>query len=259
MSYPIHFYHANGFPAETYRVLLNKIEGEVESPISVLGRDIPSLNGSYDSLVEEVVRDASMHKGTAIGIGHSFGAALAVLAQAKNPGLFKSLVLLDPPIFSRNKRIIIGILRKLNIEHYLTPAKYSMKRREVFDSKEEALEYFASKSLFKNVPKTTLEIYVAYGLVKEQGKYRLTIPKDRETEIFLNLLTKVPKSISSVKGNLIYAEDVRLLDDADLKWWKNAIPNVDITPFPGSHMFPFEKPDQLANLINQIVKSINTS
>ena len=58
--------------------------------------------------------------------------------------------------------------RKLKLEHYFTPAKQSMKRRELFDSREEALGYFSSKSLFKNVPKATIELYVKYGLVKDQ-------------------------------------------------------------------------------------------
>ena len=142
------------------------------------------------------------------------------------------------------------------MEHYFTPAKQSMKRRELFDSKEEALGYFSSKSLFKNVPKTTIELYVEYGLVKDQDMYRLTIPRDRETEIFLNFPTELPKGISSVKGSLIYAEEVMLLDDRDLKWWKRAVPKVDLTPFPGSHMFPFEKPKELAGFINQIVASL---
>ena len=131
-----------------------------------------------------------------------------------------------------------------------------MKRRELFDSREEALVYFSSKSFFKNIPKATIELYVEHGLVKDQDKYRLTIPRDRETEIFLNFPTELPKGISSVKGSLIYAEEVRLLDDRDLKWWKKAVPKVDLTPFPGSHMFPFEKPYQLAHSINQIIASL---
>ena len=88
------------------------------------------------------------------------------------------------------------------------------------------------------MPKATIELYVEHGLVKDQDKYRLTIPRDRETEIFLNFPTALPKGISSVKGSLIYAEEVRLLDDRDLKWWKRAIPKVDLTPFPGSQYVP---------------------
>ena len=56
-----------------------------------------------------------------------------------------------------------------------------------------------------------------------------------------------------IKGNLIYADKVRLLDDADLKWWDKAMPKMTKTPFQGSHMFPFEKPEELAREINGIL------
>jgi len=36
MTSPIHLFHANGFPSETYRDLLNNLEGEVESPITII-------------------------------------------------------------------------------------------------------------------------------------------------------------------------------------------------------------------------------
>ena len=65
--------------------------------------------------------------------------------------------------------------------------------------------------------------------------------------------TRFPKEISRIKGNLIYADKIRLLDDADLKWWDKAMPKMTKTPFQGSHMFPFEKPEELAREINGIL------
>jgi len=59
MTSPIHFFHANGFPAETYRDLLNNLEGEVVSPISILGKDISSVEEGYDEFVDEVIEHAS--------------------------------------------------------------------------------------------------------------------------------------------------------------------------------------------------------
>ena len=90
-------------------------------------------------------------------------------------------------------------------------------------------------------------------LVKFPKKLRLAIPREREVDIFLNFPTKLPKQVSDIKGNLIYADKVRLLDDADLKWWDKAMPKMTKTPFQGSHMFPFEKPEELAREINGIL------
>ena len=138
----------------------------------------------------------------------------------------------------------------------VTPAKKSIKRRDSFKSREEAMEYFSSKALFKDFPQSTIELYVKYGLVEIGGEFRLAISKERETDIFINLPTKLPNEISRIQGNLIYADKVRLLDDADLKWWEKAMPNITRSPFNGSHMFPFEKPKELAGFINQIVATL---
>ena len=43
MTTPIHFFHANGFPSETYKNLLSNIEGDIHSPISILGKNINSV------------------------------------------------------------------------------------------------------------------------------------------------------------------------------------------------------------------------
>ena len=256
MTSPIHLFHANGFPCETYRDLLNNLEGEVESPISILGKGISSVEEGYDNFVQEVIEHSSDTKGEAIAIGHSFGATLSLLAEARQPGLFKTIILLDPPIFSRTKRITISILRRLRLEYLVNPAKKSMKRRDSFKSREEALEYFSTKGLFKEIPRSTIELYVNHGLEENGGEYRLVISKERETDIYLNFPTRLPNEISRIKGNLIYADQVRLLDDADLKWWDKAMPNITRSPFHGSHMFPFEKPIELAGFINQIVASL---
>ena len=132
----------------------------------------------------------------------------------------------------------------------------SMKRRESFKSREEAMEYFSSKSLFRDVPQSTIELYVKYGLEEIGGEYRLAISRERETEIFLNFPTRLPNDISRIQGSLIYADKVRLLDDADLKWWNKAMPKISRSPFHGSHMFPFEKPKELAEFINKILASL---
>ena len=256
MTSPIHLFHANGFPSETYKDLLSSLEGDVQSPISILGKDISSVKEGYDDFVEEVIEHSSVTSGEGVAIGHSLGGTLSLLAEARQPGLFKSIILLDPPIFSSKKLFLFSLLKKLGVGHLFTPAKKSMKRREAFSSPEEALEYFASKGLFKDIPRSTIELYVNHGLEKIDGEYRLVIPRDRETDIFQNMPTRFPKEISRIKGNLIYADKIRLLDDADLKWWNKAMPNITRSPFNGSHMFPFEKPKELAGFINKIVVSL---
>ena len=164
MSSSIHFFHANGFPVETYNDLLNNLEGQVVPPIRILGEGIQTVDEGYENFVDEVIEHASKTKGEGVAIGHSFGATLSLLAEARQPGIFKTIILLDPPLFSRPKMIIGSILRRMGLLYMVTPAKKSMKRRDSFKSREDAIEYFSSKALFKDIPQSTIELYVNYGL-----------------------------------------------------------------------------------------------
>ena len=65
--------------------------------------------------------------------------------------------------------VIISFLRKLGLEYLFTPAKKSMKRRETFSSNEEAVDFFASKGLFREIPKSTIELYVNHGFEEVNG------------------------------------------------------------------------------------------
>ena len=57
-----------------------------------------------DPMVEEVISQVAPARGNAIGIGHSLGGSLCILAQASQPNLFKNMILLNPPIFSPLKK-----------------------------------------------------------------------------------------------------------------------------------------------------------
>ena len=50
MKNPIHFFHANGFPAETYKELLSLIDGDIQDPLSVIGKQIPEVKGGITNL-----------------------------------------------------------------------------------------------------------------------------------------------------------------------------------------------------------------
>ena len=63
MSSKIHFFHANGFPVETYNELLNNLDGKVVPPISILGEDVETVDEGYDNFVDEVIEHVSKTKG----------------------------------------------------------------------------------------------------------------------------------------------------------------------------------------------------
>ena len=107
------FFHSNGFPARTYGHFLKTLDAWNPEAINILGADLSSLGGTMDPMVEEVISQLAPARGNAIGIGHSLGGSLCILAQASQPNLFQNMILLDPPIFSFLKRSAIRWLRRL--------------------------------------------------------------------------------------------------------------------------------------------------
>ena len=96
----IQFSHANGFPAKTYSVLFEHLKDHTISVIDNLAenRVAPAIN--WHDLTEDVLESVGKFKEPVIGVGHSLGAMLTLLAAAKKPDIFQTIILLDPPLFS---------------------------------------------------------------------------------------------------------------------------------------------------------------
>ena len=103
----IQFSHANGFPAKTYSVLFEQLKGHTISAINILGEKTNSNEINYHDLTNEILESASHYGESVIGVGHSLGGVLTLLAAAKKPEIFQYIILLDPPLFSPYKRFLI--------------------------------------------------------------------------------------------------------------------------------------------------------
>ena len=65
------YLHSNGFNAKTYGQFFGFLKDIKTQRINVLGGNIPSLNESYDSLVQEFMDNASSEK-KIYGVGSNY-------------------------------------------------------------------------------------------------------------------------------------------------------------------------------------------
>ena len=247
----IQFSHANGFPAKTYSYMFDQLKEYKISAVNIIGDSTDHKDINMFDLRDELIQNVLQHGEPVIGVGHSFGGVLTLLAASKNPELFKNIVLLDPPIFSPIKSTVIKILRMLGIEDWVSPAGKSKKRRDKFASKRDAKTLFMSNNLFKNFHPQTLNDYVTHGLKKNKNGVELTIPVVKEIAIFHNSLILYSKCLRNVKGSLIYGAKNPIIWASDLSWIKHNFVNLKLLPFPGSHLFPFENPKSTALMIKR--------
>ena len=143
----IFFTHANGFPAKTYKILFKFLKKHNITTVDTLATNIKSEDINWDKLSEEIIYNVPKKNSRIYGVGHSLGGVLTLLAASKCPDLFHSVILLDPPLFSFYKRNIIRILRLLKLDDIFSPASKSLRRRDNFNTKKQAFEYFKTKKL----------------------------------------------------------------------------------------------------------------
>ena len=250
----IQFSHANGFPAKTYSILFKYLKDHTISAIENLAenRIPPAIN--WHDLAEDVLGSVGKFKEPVIGVGHSLGGMLTLLAAAKKPNRFHTVILLDPPLFSLNKRRLISLLRALHVEDFFSPSGKSKKRRVNFASKKEAYTHLRTKKMFINFHTQALQDYVEHGLIEGKQGVKLKIPVEKEVAIFHKLLVSYPRSINKVRAKLFYAVKNPILWSSDLDWIKRNLPEIQIHPFPGTHFFPLEIPQSTANLINRCIE-----
>ena len=67
-----------------------------------------------------------------IGLGHSFGSLLTLMAAYKKPQLFSQVIIMDPPFVIGPKAFLFEALQKLGSKSVdkLTPAAVTVKRRD---------------------------------------------------------------------------------------------------------------------------------
>lgn len=252
----VHFSHANGLPSSTYSYLFEQLAQHFElNFIERMGYEGSNLSGNWYDLADELIN--SIEQGQAkrdgnhpvIGMGHSAGAVVTLIAASKRPELFSHVVLLDPVLFSRRKRFMMGALRSLGLMDRMGLVKQARARRSRFATVKEAREYFRPKGLFKDFHPRCFEDYVQHALKPNQQGFELAIAPEHEAQIFRSVIAKAPNAMHKVKGTLIYGSKSDAVDKSDVRWWHKNLPKMTVKAFDGAHLFPLEQPDKVLPIL----------
>lgn len=260
LSDPIFFTHGNGFPNITYRVLFDSLKPcyDIEC-IDMLGHNQRyPVTDNWHYLVNELVEAVqSLNRSPVIGLGHSFGGVLTLLASIQNPELFKCVIMLDSPILSPFKSFMLKIIKQLGLIDWVTPARKAKKRRILWETPEEAFDYFRKKRLFQYVQDECLKDYVQYGLTEIPGGYTLKFDPVIEYQIFRTLPDHLPDVIqaTAVPTGLIYGHNTNVVTRADLKFMHQNY-HICCREIEGTHMFPLEAPTKTSQAIKDMIEDL---
>jgi pimeloyl-ACP methyl ester carboxylesterase len=259
------FGHANGFPPETYRLLLEDLSRSF-SVASFAARPLwpgsdPGSAGSWHDLAGDLGDELRRRRVEgALAVGHSLGSVLNVLAAAADPRRFRALALVDPVVFTGTHTLFWGALKGLGFGHRLPLIRGALRRRESYADVNEVRASYAGKSVFARWDPQVLDDYIGAGFVPDAAcGVRLRYPKMWEARIFEMTPASVWRELQSLEVPMLFirgaASDTFVA--AAAKRAGRELDNAQVVEVAGaSHFVPMERPREVGRLITDWVGEI---
>jgi pimeloyl-ACP methyl ester carboxylesterase len=176
---PLLLCHATGFHGRVWRALADELPDRRCLAIDFRGfGDSTEQDGelTWDGFGQDVlaVVDA-LDLGPVQAVGHSKGGAAILLAEEARPGTIERAVCFEPIVFPPMEG-------RPGPNHL---AEITKKRREVFDSYEDAIANFSAKPPLGSLRPDVLEDYVRHGFTQQaDGSVRLKARREHESETY---------------------------------------------------------------------------
>lgn len=252
------FLHATGLNARAYRSLLQPLgdrfhvvaldlrgHGRTELPTSRFG--YASWRRHRDDVLALIERHCTAPVTLA---GHSLGGTISLLAAGKRNDLISGIALIEPVILPPAGYAFMQLpLGPLLQRHVLPIARGAMRRRARFGSREEAIESYTGRGVFKVFPHEALADYVADGLVEDpRGGFRLACSPAYEAATFAAQRNDPWAALRKVTDPLVLlrAERESTIGLAAFHRFSAIKPDVRAAIVEGAgHMLPMERPDRV--------------
>jgi pimeloyl-ACP methyl ester carboxylesterase len=269
MGLLLHFLHANGYPPECYRPLLELLQtqyhvfGMLLRPLWVNSspNDIQDWRPFSDDLLHFLTPPTPF---PVIGVGHSIGAIVTLRAALRDPGKFKALVLIEPVLFIPSFLIRWHIIRMLGLGERLHPLiAGTKKRRRTFDDLGTVFHGYRNRSVFRYMSDESLRVYIEGITRKTEHGYELVYSPGWEARVYLtgqhdfDLWRDLPK-LEVPTLFLRGAETDTFLENA-AALVKRKQPRAWVETLDKStHLLPLERPQEVFDRMQAFLKSLES-
>lgn len=255
-------HHANGFCAalwdpvarglrDHYRVIAMDARGHGDS-----SRPEGEDAYAWDQLGEDARAVANALAGelglprVGLALGHSFGGTSLMLAAAQQPGLFEALVMLDPVLHPPPPPGQSPEPERIARVDAL--ADRARRRRQVFESRDDARAAWQDKPLFADWQPRSFELYLQEGLAeRSDGRVELKCPNSVEAAIFrkgMGFDAWSPASRVATRSLLVWAERgdfPRFVFESVAQ----RMPDASIRDVALGHLMVMEDPEQVVRVV----------
>ncbi|WP_374347613.1 alpha/beta fold hydrolase [Chitinimonas sp.] len=259
---PLHFSHANSFPAGCYRQVLDDLAKDFDlGYIEALGHDpaYPVSDGWPHLVRESIAFIERRYRAPVIAVGHSLGGFLSFMCAIERPDLFRAVVLLDSPVFSRRVSTMLWLAKRLGFIERLTPGRGTRQRRQIWPDTEAVVRHFRGRGMFANFDPDCLRDFAEGGTVAFDGGVRLRFDPEVEYRIYCGLPDHLPRLRGrlTVPTGFIGGRDSAYVKPADLRHMQRHF-GIELAELDGGHLFPMEVPRQTAMAIRQMIARLST-
>jgi pimeloyl-ACP methyl ester carboxylesterase len=203
----VHFLHATGFNAESYRELYASLDPALDVyAMDARGHGFskapanPQKLRSWTPFRRDLEALAETLPAPLVLGGHSMGATVSMELAARRPDLVRGVVLVDPVIVPPKHVVTASVARFFGKSGRLIPiSRLAAKRRMEFASKEAAVENFVGKGPFRTWPREWIKAYVDGGTVPCDGGVRLSCDRAWESRTFAVATTNPYRALRKVR------------------------------------------------------------
>jgi pimeloyl-ACP methyl ester carboxylesterase len=253
----LHFAHANGFNALTYRTLLDPLERDMRIYASDLrGHGLTTLAAnpkgmrSWQIYRDDIVRTLNELDGRPkLLVGHSMGATASLMAALAKPGWVTGLVLVEPVIMPPSYIRWTRILGALGLGARVSPlVAQARKRRGIWPSREAMFEAYRGRGAFRSWPEDILRDYITGGTVDfvDDKQVRLACTPGWEAANYGSNAVDVWRELDQLRCplTLIVGDRRSTCPDPVIELLIARRPEVRVVKVPGaSHFLPMEHPE----------------
>ena len=265
------FFHATGFNAQTYKILLEALRNKSDSKINLFALDqrghgfsqaraVPSELDSWSDFLDDGLEFIDSLSGKIVCSGHSMGSVIAAKIASIRKDKIEMVFMIEPVLYSYWESLKFSLMSKMKINRKLDIAAGAAKRRREFESLEHALNSYKGRGAFATWSDEWISSYLVGGTEEtKDGNIQLTCAPEWESATFRASSMDTWKYLKKIKipSQVVYAEVshtyspkarqeiARLGENWNSKCYKDA-----------THFLPMEKADSVTEDIFRFIKDL---
>jgi len=257
----LHFAHANSYPAGVYRQFFALLSQDFDIQSLDMHAHNPRypVSDGWPHLVDEYIHElTTRYHEPVILVGHSLGGMLSMMVAHQRPDLVRCVVMLDAPVVGGWRAFAWYLLKRLGNAYKVPPAKFSIRRRNVWPSAQAAYEHFAAKDLFAVWAPGVLSDYIDSGLKPHPEGVQLRYTREHETAVYATLPHHLPRLLRNgypVPVGFIGGDNSWETSQSGHKHTQ-ALVGRHFRIVRGGHLFPMENPRLAAHATKEMIADL---